>query len=202
MSRRFFHGQVVIAERAAFILPLLAGCFFLGALFGNAAAEREMIAAEQEVQQYLSSFFSLLQGKELERTSLLADVFFYWKYPLLLFFFGFFGFGVAAIPAVLFYQGFSLSFAVSAVLGTFGEKGILWALLLFGFRYLFVLPCAFLVARDALGASWHRLRRRNEKNQPLVQDIVLRFFLCIVLLFMGAALEHAFLPELLRSALT
>lgn len=195
-----FHGQVVASGRRTWILPLLGGFFLLGALLGNAAATQTLSADGTELQQYLSAFFALLDKGEAVQVSLCADIVSYCKYPLSFFALGFLGVGVLAIPAVLFYQGFSLSFAVSAFLCVAGEQGIVWALLLFGFRSFFVLPCSFLAASDAMGASLRRFRQQKmEKSSGRELPVLGRFICCAVLLLAGALLEYLLLPALLSA---
>lgn len=199
VSRRFFHGRVVLTDHSTLMLFFLSGCFLLGALLGHCAAGTESVLQNRELQDYLASFVSMIQRHELVRSSMGYTLFSYCKYPILIFAFGFTSFGIFLIPAVTVYQGFAISFAVSAFLYTAPEYGFLLALLLFGLRYAVVLPCFFLLARDAVASSAKLPARRQGKNDggSITEYAVLRFALCMLFLFVGAFLEHTFLPDLL-----
>lgn len=199
MRRSFFHGRVILSNQNSFSMLLLALCFLLGAFIGNGAAGVDAIYRSDDLQTYLASFFSLLQSNALASASLGYTLFCYQKYPVLVFMLSLSSFGLFFIPAVTFYQGFALSFAVSAFLYAAPENGFLIVLLLFGLRCLVVLPCYFLLANDAMASSLARALccRRKERTAGCAKRDMLRFACCLVFLSAGAILEHAFLPKLL-----
>lgn len=204
MSRRFFRGRVSLVDSSVVILAFLALCFLIGALAGHALAGYRWVYQDAELTSYLQSFVVLLQNGEVAQPSFGYALFSYCKYPALVFLLGYASVGAFLIPAVTFYQGFTMSFAVSAFIYTVDEHGFLLALLLFGVRCLVVLPCYFLLAGYALTSS-ARLASAAAGEQKgariFTKYTLVRFLFCLAILAVGALLEHLFLAELLYAVL-
>ena len=203
MSRRVFRGRVVMADFSAAVLLMLAGCFLLGAVAGHSAAAQDAIRQNQELQTYLQAFQVLLQEGKIEHVSLGYALISYCKYPALFFFLGFFSAGILLIPALMVYQGFSISFAVSAILYTAGDHGLLLALALLGAQCLVVFPCCFFLAGSSMSRSAHRAAKRHGKrtDSAFSKYTLLRIAFCAALPLAAAVLEHLYLAQWLRAIL-
>ena len=199
MRHKFFRGRVILSDQKIVFTVLLALCFFIGAMIGNGAAGLDAVTRSDELQVYLTSFFSMLQGKEHLSVQPGYTIFAYQKYPILVFALGFIPLGLFLIPIITFYLGFSFSFAVSAFLYTAPEKGVLLALLLFGLRCLVVLPCYFLLASDAMiSCAAHALSDRRKGSESGYRKCnAVHLVICVAFLLAGAFLEYTFLPRLL-----
>ena len=195
MNHNFFHGRVILADRSIFSTLLLAACFLAGALAGNRFAGSQIVCSNQELQTYLSSFLALLKSSEMTPAPFSTTLFSYCKYPVLLFSLGFVSFGAFCIPLVLFYQGFSVSFAVSAFLYATDGHSVALAALLFGLRWMLVLPCCFFLADGAMRTSVQIRRQEKKQRSTLFSYPIFRFAFCILVLIVGAFLEHMFLPK-------
>lgn len=195
MNHKFFHGRVISAEQSTISTLLLAACFLAGAFVGNRFAGSQIVCSNHELHAYLTSFTVLLETGALSGASLSATLFSYCKYPSLLFFLGFVSFGAFCIPLVLFYQGFSVSFAVSAFLYAAGEHSVALAVLLFGFRWFLVLPCCFFLASHSMQSSIRISRQEKKQGNISYAYPIFRFAFCIMLLIIGAFLEYIFLPK-------
>ena len=179
----------------------LASCFFFGALLGNRVAGMEEVYSSAELQDFLSSFLTLVRSGQLEPASFGAALFSYFKYPIVVFGLSFLTIGIFFIPIVTFYQGFMFSFAVSAFLYAAGEHGLVLALLLFGLRCIVVLPCYFWLASSGMALSvgpgtGNKTRLGSERAGS---DTVWRFIFCSLILFAGAAFEHLVLAGVLSA---
>lgn len=203
MSRKVFHGRVVLADSSVVVMLLLAGCFLLGALAGHHAAGQQAVYQSTELQEFFCSFLLLLQEGKIENAPFGYTLFSYCKYPIVLFCLGLVPVGVFLIPAFVAYQGFMTSFAVSAVLYAAGEHSVFLAVLFFGLRCLVTLPCCFFLANAGMASAAKRLNKRNGRHaEPVrMEYTVLRFAVCILILFTGALLEHLFLVEWLYAVL-
>ena len=198
MKRSFFRRQVFQSGHSVWILPLLASCFFFGIIVGHIFAGLEPVYQNKVLQNYISSFWLLLQNGQVEPASLGYTMFSYCRCLILIFLISFTIIGCGVIPAITFYQGFALSFAVSIMMYS-SENGFFLAAALFGIRCLFVLPCYFVVAHDALEHSLYLRNHKLHKQQSSVQrkQFILHFILCIAILFIGAFFEHAFLIKII-----
>ncbi len=198
MSYRFFHRRVFRPDHSTWVLPVLASCFLLGIVIGHIFAGFESVCQSRILQNYISSFWLLLQNGQVEAASIGYTFFSYCKYSILVFLIGFTVIGCGIVPAITFYQGFALSFAVSVMMYS-SENGFFLAAALFGIRCLFVLPCYFVVAHDSLGYSIYLRNRKLHKQQSSVKKkhTILHFIICVVILFAGAFFEHMFLIKII-----
>ena len=195
MDRRFFRARQVRspAGAPAIVLLLLSACFFLGALVGHTLARGVGTAPDGAVQAYLAWLFAAVERREISAPSIGAIWLSYCKYPFLICLFGSTVLGFLLVPGLLFYQGLSFSFAVSAVLAAAPEGGLASAWLLFGLRCGIVLPCCFWLAQGTAAFADFAGRREQRSARNTAVCLVL----CVLLLSAGAFLEHIFLPELL-----
>lgn len=201
VKRGTFHGRVILADRSFLLTLFLASCFFFGALLGNRVAGMEEVYSSAELQDFLSSFLTLVRSGQLEPASFGAALFSYFKYPIVVFGLSFLTIGIFFIPIVTFYQGFMFSFAVSAFLYAAGEHGLVLALLLFGLRCIVVLPCYFWLASSGMAlavgpGTGNKTRLGSERAGS---DTVWRFIFCSLILFAGAAFEHLVLAGVLSA---
>lgn len=195
VNHKFFHGRVITTDRTVLSTLLLAACFLAGAFAGNRFAGSQMVCDNYELQEYLTSFTVLLETGELSAASFQATLFSYCKYPALLFLLGFVSFGAFCIPVVLFYQGFSVSFAVSAFIYAAGEHSVALAVLLFGLRWLLVLPCCFFLASYSMQSSSQIFQQGKKQGSIPYAYPILRFVFCLLLMMIGTFVEYIFLPK-------
>lgn len=188
VSRRFFNGRVIFAERSAFAVALVFGCFLIGVCSGNLIANKIPMNESSELYSYFSSFLILMENEKLTPSSVCYTVFTYLKYPCLALCLGMIGAGVFFVALLSIYQGFTLAFSVVTFLAVTGESGILPAIVLFGFRCAIVLPCYFYIAEHSVSASISRMV--GKRAFGLRKTYAFRILFCILILICGALLEH------------
>lgn len=131
-------------------LALLALFFLAGVILGQVLAGRVPQATGQELERYLTGYFSLDRTPEVDRKVFLSTLLIYFRYPVLAFLLGFSSIGVVLLPAVSVAYGFFLSFSVCCFTASFGGGGVLLALAVFGIRCIVTLPCYFTLAVPSL----------------------------------------------------
>ncbi len=170
-------------------------------LYGNIAQQ-----SSQQLQEYLTDYSELMACTKAAPASLLSALFLYFRYPLLIFIFGFSALGVFLIPLLCMTEGFFLSFAVTSFVASMGRNGVLLALAALGVRCLFTLPCILFLAMWAMNAA-RQLGKRGtlggRKSRAIYEPIYfLRFGACVLILLLGVVLEVTFVPRLFQAALT
>lgn len=191
-----FRGRL-IALCAFFFIGILLGW----RLYGNIAQQ-----SSQQLQEYLTGYSELMACTEVAPASLLSALLLYFRYPLLIFVFGFSALGVILIPILCMTEGFFLSFAVTSFVASMGRDGVLLALAALGLRCLFTLPCMLFLSLWAMDAA-QRLGKRGtsgyRKNRAIYEPVYfLRFGACVIILLIGVVLEVTLVPKLFQLALT
>ena len=204
MNHKMFRGRVLSVQTPMLFLLFLAACFLFGILLGHGAACVDSGAfCSEELRTYVASFQQLMQEQKLASASMGTALLSYWIYPVIAFLLGGIAMGVWLIPMITVFQGFSVSFSVSAFLFAAGEHSLLLAVCLFGLRCFLVLPCYFFLASDAMLRAARKKDPGHyghmEIHAPV--DTALRFAICLILLAAGAFLEHAYLIDLLYALL-
>lgn len=133
-------------------LLLLAFCFSAGVILGQVSAGRMPAAVGQELERYLSDYFSM-DGREAGWEVWASTALVYFRYPLLAFLLGFSSVGVVLLPVLSAACGFFLSFSVCCFTASFGSGGVLLSLAVFGLRCCVMLPCYFVLAVPSLRCS-------------------------------------------------
>ena len=174
------------------VVFLLSLCFLFGIFAGRGAALYVYDAAGASAASYIASFVDRRSGEYPAALS----VFGYFRYPAAAFLFGFIPFGVVLIPAALFLEAFSLSFAVNLFTLSLSEYGLILALAAIGLRYLFILPCLFYISALSLRRSLVRagMLRRENGGRGTASALII----CAAVLFAGVAVERVALPTLLN----
>lgn len=131
-------------------LALLALCFLVGVILGQVLAGHVPSATGQELERYLSGYFSLDRSLGMDRKIFLSTLLIYFRYPALAFLLGFCSIGIVLLPALSVAYGFFLSFSVCCFTASFGGDGVLLALAVFGLRCVVTLPCYFALAVPSL----------------------------------------------------
>lgn len=189
------HGQLI------FLCALFSAGVFLGwRLYGTIAQQ-----SSQQLQEYLTGYSELMACTEVAPTSLLSALLLYFRYPLLIFIFGFSALGIILIPLLCVTEGFFLSFAVTSFVVSMGRNGVLLALTALGVRCLFTLPCILFLAMWAMNAA-RQLGRQGtfgyRKNRAIYEPVYfLRFGACVLILLLGVILEITLVPKLFQLAL-
>lgn len=172
-------------------LPALCVFFALGAVLGHMLAR--FLGADNELADKLCSY-AVLNTEAAGAASLFAVVSLYFRFPLMVLLFGYYSFGVIAIPLLLSLQGFTLSFASASLGAALGRQGVVLALAALGIRGLLTVICTLLLALIMLD----RLAGRSEKvKKPYGKSVTLCFFALAV----GVILEMTIVPMLFSSAL-
>ena len=188
---------------------LLMVCFFflLGALLSRAL--RGLVGQDEDLllRDYLLQYAHLIaEGGELT-ASILTVIWAYFRYPLLLFLAGFTAAGIVLIPLLWVLQGCSLAFSVACFTSAMGRSGVLLALVTFGVRSLFVLPCGLLLSLWSLDGALRRFRERGQRQPGKRRDLsgsqhCLRCAVCFAVILIGVIVELSLVPELLQLVLT
>ena len=131
-------------------LALLALCFLAGVILGQVLAGRVPPEIGQELERYLTGYFSLDRKQSADQKVLLSTLMIYFRYPALAFLLGFSSIGIVLLPALSLAYGFFLSFSVCCFTASFGGGGVLLALAVFGLRCVVTLPCYFALAVPSL----------------------------------------------------
>ena len=177
-------------KHSVLLLCVLAFFFLLGLLLGYLVAERHAGTLAEEIRSYLEEFSSrhvdISDGAKSFAYTLLCYV----RYPLLAFLFGFASFGALFLPLLSAAFAFSLSYSVCCFAFALGRAGVLLAASLFAFRSLISVPCYFLLAYPAFGASLSLLRYTfglAERNTATLYSRMYFYRFLIVLLFLLSA---------------
>ena len=185
------------------VLGLFFLCFLLGLYLGRAASVSRIAEVSPELRQYLQGYVQTAPTVSFTAKHILQSLLVYFRYPLLVFALGFASFGVLMIPFLAVLLSFSFSYSVCCFAASFGEKGMLLALALFGLRYLLTLPCFLVLAVQALRSSvelaGYSLGYGGRRGTELygVQYFV-KFFAAAAVLLSGALLDLWLTPWLLR----
>lgn len=172
-------------------LPALCVFFALGAVLGLMLAR--FLGADSELADKLCSY-AVLNTEATGAASLFAVVSLYFRFPLMMLLFGYYGFGVIAIPLALLLQGFTLSFASASLGAALGRQGVVLALAALGIRGLLTVACTLLLAIIMLD----RMAVHSENGQKSYGKIIA---LCFLVLALGVILELTIVPMLFSSAL-
>jgi hypothetical protein len=184
-------------------LLLLLVLFSIGCLLGWAAHLGISKAGFSELASYLSDYAEAAKAAPQLTTGVASVIFVYFRYPLLFFLLSLFPRGKKLIAALCLVEGGFLAFSVTCFASALGRLGVLLALVAFGTRCLFVLPCSFFLAAHgrlpAVAAGKHRVSHTAMAKIP--SDAVWRFAICVVVLAIGCFLELSVVPKLFSWAL-
>lgn len=167
-------------------LPLLCVFFAFGAILGHVLPQ--LIGGDSELASQLRSYAAVGADAELS-VSLLSVVVLYLRYPLLVLLFGYYSFSAVAIPLLLAFQGFTLSFSVASLAAALGRQGVFLALAAFGLRSILTVVCSLLLALAML-------ERTNGNNEAKTKSSGNVIALCFLLLAVGIVLELTVMPKL------
>ena len=188
-------------------LGLLAVCFFLGIVWGHVSARKNADATGIELHRYLAEYYVMDHADAGSGVVFLSAILVYFRYPVIAFFLGFTVFGALLLPGVSVIFGFFLSFAACCFAGAFGERGVLLALAVLGFRCLVTLPCFFVLATPAFKRAIWKLREyflhRGKSVQKPFLCLERGLTICMIaaMLLVGALAEVFLSPVLLEAVL-
>ena len=183
---------------------LLLALFFLGGVvLGQVVAGGVPDATGDELSRYLTDYVQVGGEAELTARTVLSAAVIYFRYPLLAFLFGFASVGILLLPGLTAAYGFFLSFSVCCFTAAFGGNGVLLALAVFGLRCLVTLPCYFLLAVPAWGASASLVSLsfgRGRHTAPVVygKSCWMRLCVSLAVLFSGMCVDLFLSPLFLR----
>lgn len=188
-------------------LVILALFFSVGVILGQVCSSRVSAASAEELNRYLSGYFSLGDSKTISGRAFVSALVIYFRYPLLAFFLGFTSLGVILLPALTAAYGFFLSFSVCSFAAAYGKDGVLLALAVFGIRCLITLPCYLALAVPALEASVSLAAMsfgHGKRAAKVIYGSVDWLRLCVAVLFLlaGVVSELFLSPYLLQQVLT
>ena len=191
-KRKLFMGASALSPTRLPAFTVCAAFFLIGVLAGTAASGP--YADGGGADGYVSGFSAALSSGSLDWSA--AGIFFKLSlYHASAFLLGFSMLGVALIPLVCLIRGFTLAFslAVLARLGSF--SGAAAGCLLVGVPALVAIPLLFLIASDALGASFSLLRACLTHSPVQAEccsgSSFIRFFAVLILLFLLSLGERA-----------
>ena len=202
MNRRKFFGDMGSLRRPEMIGLAVCGlCFFTGCVIGVISAA----SVPDEAVDYLVEYVGGLSSGASVSGGYLKTLLRLLIYPLAAFLMGFSVLGAAAVPLLLLFRGYSLSFSLALFIGAFGHKGTLLAILLIGVRALISTPCLFVMAVQSFNASvkLHGLASRPDgglRAGVYGRRYFLRLLLCVCFLMAAALAERAVLDILVPAA--
>ena len=185
-------GSILVALCLLFLVGGIAGCLFAG--LGDRTGA-------QDLRNYLVDYLSLVRegnGSCTLWSAVLSEL--RSLVPVLLL--GLAAVGVALIPLVLAVRGFLFSFSIGCFCRVFGAAGLVPGLVLFGLPALLWGPALFLAAFQGMTSSQALMRRVMGDSHgalPFSPRYWLRVWLCVLLLLVGAGVEYAVVPVLLRA---
>ena len=184
-------------------LGLFFLCFLLGLYLGRAASVSRIAEVSPQLRQYLEGYIQTAPTVSFTGKHLLQSLLVYFRYPLLVFALGFASFGVLMIPVLATLLSFSFSYAVCCFTASFGAKGTLLSLALFGLRYLLTLPCFLVLAvqafRSSLELAGYTLGYGGRRGKELYgAQYFTKFFTAASVLLAGALLDLWLTPWLLQ----
>lgn len=184
-------------------LGLFFLCLLLGLYLGRTASTARMAEVSPELNQYLSHYVQTAPVAAFTARNVLQTLLVYFRYPLLAFALGFASFGVLMIPVLAAALAFSFSYSVCCFAASFGSRGMLLSLALFGLRYLLTLPCFLILAeqsfRSSLELASYTLGYGGRRGAELYGTAYFsKFFAAAAVLLAGALLDLWLTPWLLR----
>jgi len=188
------------AERGSDLaMVLCCGIFLCGAILGIVAAG--FIGDTEELYGHVAGYLTQLEEGVEARPALFDTLWTTCRYHLLVVFCGFSLLGALCIPVVCGLRGFYLGFSIAAVMRALGAGGWFVAAGLFGPAAILTLPCFFLLAVQAFGASLALLRAASGGRtlpRPLYgRSYASRCALCAVILLAAVLVELYVTPRLL-----
>lgn len=167
----------------------LCGFFLLGAVIGHIAAR--FFGSDLQLSEAL---FDRSSWDATPPVPSVWQVFVaYFRFPLLALLLGYCTFSFSAVPLLIVLQGFSLSFATSALTLSLGPSGIPLVLASFGLRSLITIICTLILALRSL--------ERGSKQGGGSHHNYSVLCICLFLLILGIVLEITVMPSLFSSAL-
>lgn len=124
------------------------------------------------------------------------------KFPLAIFLLGFTVFGVFFAPLVVCVKGCLLSMSVSAIINSFGAKGFILALSMFGIQALAAIPCIIILSSYSMEVSkgflsaFNKFKKNSLKTRPQTSSFVILFFVVVFILFLFSLLDVTVTPKL------
>ena len=184
-------------------LGLFFLCLLLGLYLGRAASNMRIAEVSPELNRYLSNYVQTVPAQALSVKHVLQTMLVYFRYPLLAFALGFASFGVLMIPVLATALAFSFSYSVCCFTVSFGSKGMLLSLALFGLRYLLTLPCFLILAeqsfRSSLELAGYTLGYGGRRGAELYGGrYFTKFLTAAAVLLTGALLDLWLTPWLLQ----
>ena len=209
MTVRTEQRQAVQRQERSFLLGLvlLALFFSAGIVLGQVLSERVPAGTGEELERYLTGYFSLSRDRSPDRKVLLSTLLIYFRYPVLAFLLGFASAGVVLLPVVTGAYGCFLSFSVCCFTASFGGGGVLLALAVFGLRCFVTLPCYFALAvpsvQNAAALATLSFGRSGRRTQPVRygSEWWLRSGIAAGILLAGVLLDLFLSPALLELVL-
>ena len=164
-------------------------CAF-GILLGCFSAKHISNASLIQLQSYLTAYAEL-QTPRKDIGAIFRTAVIYFRYSLLLLFFGFCSIGAYLVPVLCLWQGFTLAFTATVFAGCV-ERGILLAVTLLALRCIILFPttlfCGFSAMQSALSGNGGHSGRFWR-----------RFGISFCILLFGAVLELTIVPRIFFS---
>ena len=183
-------------------LLLLAGCFFLGSLLGQAMAFRMSDHVYSQMHTYLMGFCTLDQRYFPD--AIFSTLVLYLRYPLVGFFLGFVSAGMVLLPLSGVIFGFFLSFSVGCFAASLGDGGVYLALAVMGVRSCITIPCFFALAAPAWEVSCALAGRGTGKRRRAAsfgKSRWIRYAVVTGILLTGVCLDVFLSPYMLEQVL-
>ena len=180
-------------------VPIVAGCFLFGGVFGCLLGSLAGDAGLVEIEEYLRDFLVLTHNREVVWT--VPSVL--WNRSRWLLCCGVFALsaaGIAIIPILFGFRGFLLAFGVSSFVRVFGAVGLLPAALLLGVPALLWVPGFFVLGVMCLRRSARSLRKGETTQVPGMHDAGKRICIAGLFLVLCVIFECGLLPRLLSAA--
>lgn len=182
-------------------LALLALCVLCGIFLGQALVKTVPYETGRELRDYLAAYLQLEESSV--QGAVFAAALLYLPELLFAFLLGFTAAGTVLLPVTAVIFGCRLSFSVCCLTAALGKTGIWAALAAAGIRCAVTLPCFFLMAVPALGASAARAASSFGRGRRIRPDrsLWLRFLILFAAAAAGMCVDLLVSPHLLGRVL-
>jgi len=176
------------------VIAFLALFFLVGAVLGSVFASFISPKVGQELLEYSSD---AVNASMCNRGDVLLSLISVTKYPLIIFLLGFTLYGFFTVPVVVGFKGFSLSFAIAAMVKIYGYQGLLTSAVLYFGTNFFTIPCIFIVSAMSFQTSKSLAATFFRKSAAPAGKQFGYLMVCAVLLIAATVFDCLFVPYLL-----
>lgn len=161
--------------------------FIIGIIFGVIYINNSSDAQKTEISTYITNFIKSLKNTEntIDKTALLVDTIKSNMFlAILLWFMGCTVVGVPIVYAIVAYRGFALSYTISSIIATLGEKGILFSIVTFLIHNIIFIPSIFSLAVSGIRLCKSIMKDKRKENIKLeiCRHSIFSILFCLILI--------------------